>query len=270
MQAVRVAESSEFSAERHPAGAVSAENRGCRILKNAEMDLRESTLSVKTSVFSGLTRALLLTSSLSVRELMSMNSEATLSEDVVIHSPHVRLARFRVPTRCRLIPILRERLLKGLAEFSVAQGTRETHFCMALEEALNNAFYHGNLEICSELKEDDSSRFISLANERETLPPWSDRCVHVTELVSPFGLWLTIQDEGRGFDVSAAIRRSTDPETMLCSGRGLLLMRGFTDELFFNTDGNEVTLVLYGESQSRELPLGTKDSSDHDIRCVIA
>ena len=29
------------------------------------------------------------------------------------------------------------------------------------------------------------------------------------------------------------------------SGRGLMLMRAFADEMFFNSTGNEVTLVLY-------------------------
>jgi hypothetical protein len=75
--------------------------------------------------------------------------------------------------------------------------------------------------------------------------------------VSAFGLWITIQDEGKGFNVQAAFDRCNDPESLLASGRGLLLMRGFSDEIFFNTHGNEVTLVLYADGVDRELPLGT-------------
>ncbi len=62
-------------------------------------------------------------------------------------------------------------------------------------------------------------------------------------------------DEGRGFDVAAAFERCNDPELMLSSGRGLLLMRGFSDELIFSGKGNEVTLVLYSENSQRELPI---------------
>jgi hypothetical protein len=207
---------------------------------------------------------------LRLRELPVMTTEATIVEEVVVQSPHVRLAQFRVPTCCRLIPKLRDRLMRGIQDYHVVEGTKENHFCMALEEALNNAFYHGNLEISSELKEDGSSRFVDLAAERELLSPWCHRNVYVTELVSPFGLWITIRDEGNGFNVQAALDRCNDPEALLASGRGLLLMRGFSDELFFNPAGNEVTLVLYSESQDRELPLGTNNSIGTERRLVVA
>ncbi len=160
--------------------------------------------------------------------------------------------------------------MSSLAEYHVVAGKREIQFCMALEEALNNAFYHGNLELSSKLKEDGSSRFIELAAEREVLSPWCERSVQVTELVSAFGLWLTIQDSGNGFDVQAVVDRCNDPEMMFASGRGLMLMRAFADEVFFNREGNEVTLVLYADGQERELPLGSSSSSGTEKRRVVA
>ena len=33
--------------------------------------------------------------------------------------------------------------------------------------------------------------------------------------------------------------------SILASGRGLVMMKAFTDELIFNSNGNEVTLVIY-------------------------
>jgi len=176
-------------------------------------------------------------------------------ETRLIDSQHLRLTRFIVPTRCSLISPLRERLLSAISEFQVVEGSRENHFCMALEEALNNAFYHGNLEISSELKEDGTSRFIDLARERELLDPWKNRHVQITELVGLFGLWISISDEGKGFNVEAAFERCNDPELMLASGRGLLIMKAFTDELFFSSRGNEVTMVLYSDDTRKELPL---------------
>ena len=176
-------------------------------------------------------------------------------ETRLIDSQHLRLTRFIVPTRCSLISPLRERLLSAISEFQVVDGSRENHFCMALEEALNNAFYHGNLEISSELKEDGTSRFIDLARERELLDPWKNRHVQITELVGLFGLWISISDEGKGFNVEAAFERCNDPELMLASGRGLLIMKAFTDELFFSSRGNEVTMVLYSDDTRKELPL---------------
>jgi hypothetical protein len=161
--------------------------------------------------------------------------------------------------------------MRGIRDYHVVEGPRENHFCVALEETLNNAFYHGNLELDSELKEDGSSRFVDLAAEREQLSPWCKRFVQVTELVSAFGMWITVQDEGRGFDVQAVLERCNDPEAaLMASGRGLLLMRAFTDDLFFNASGNEVTLVLYGKGQDWELPLGTTSSSDREQRLLLA
>lgn len=204
-----------------------------------------------------------------LREVSPMTDASSIQEEVIVQSPHLRLARLRVPMACRLIPKLRERLMRSLTDYHVVEGTRENHFCLALEEALNNAFYHGNLEISSELKECGSSRFGELAAERELLSPWCQRTVEVTELVSAFGLWLTIRDGGKGFDVQAALERCNDPELMLASGRGLMLMRAFADEMFFNDTGNEVTLVLYADSQDRELPLGTSSSPGSERRLVV-
>lgn len=205
-----------------------------------------------------------------LREVSPMADEASITEEVVMKSQHLRLTLLKVPMCCRLIPKLRERLMRGLADYQVVSESRGNHFCMALEEALNNAFYHGNLELSSDLKEDGSSRFVELAAERELLSPWCQRNVQVTELVSEFGLWLTIHDDGKGFDVPAALERLNDPELMLASGRGLMMMRAFADEMFYNHAGNEVTLVLYAEGQDRELPLGTSSSSGTEKRHVVA
>lgn len=191
-------------------------------------------------------------------------------ETQVIDSQHLRLTRFVVPTRCSLISPLRERLLSAIGEFQVVSGSRENHFCMALEEALNNAFYHGNLEISSELKEDGTSRFLDLAREREQLEPWKSRHVQVTELVGLFGLWISISDEGNGFNVEAAFERCNDPELMLASGRGLLIMRAFTDELFFSARGNEVTMVLYSDDARKELPLQAVPETGELLRMEAA
>lgn len=205
-----------------------------------------------------------------LREVSPMANEASITEEVVMQSQHVRLAQLKVPMCCRLIGKLRERLMRGLTDFQVVSETRQNHFCMALEEALNNAFYHGNLELSSDLKEDGSSRFVEMAAERELLSPWCKRHVQITELVSEFGLWLTIHDDGKGFDVAAAFERLNDPELMLASGRGLMMMRAFADEMFYNVAGNEVTLVLYADGQDRELPLGTSSSSGTERRHIVA
>jgi anti-sigma regulatory factor (Ser/Thr protein kinase) len=52
-----------------------------------------------------------------------------------------------------------------------------------------------------------------------------------------------IADEGPGFDVTA-VPDPTDPENLLKpSGRGLLLIRSFMDEVYHNARGNSITMV---------------------------
>jgi anti-sigma regulatory factor (Ser/Thr protein kinase) len=54
---------------------------------------------------------------------------------------------------------------------------------------------------------------------------------------------IIVRDEGPGFDV-ASLPDPRDPARIaLASGRGILLMRSFLDEVGFNATGNQVTLV---------------------------
>ena len=67
----------------------------------------------------------------------------------------------------------------------------------------------------------------------------------VSEL-RPGEVFVTVTDEGRGFD-PAAVEDPTRPENLGRShGRGLFLLRSLADEVRFNETGNSVTLVLHG------------------------
>ena len=115
--------------------------------------------------------------------------------------------------------------------------------CMALEEALSNAAEHGNLELDSDLREGDRNRYVELARERLEQSPYRDRRVQVRAFASRDEVRVVIRDQGSGFDPSG-LPDPTDPSNMLKpSGRGVMLMRTFMDEVSFNDRGNEVTLV---------------------------
>lgn len=176
---------------------------------------------------------------------------AVLRESRLLDEPDLRQAEIQAHTCPDTIAVLRDRLLATFDDFDL-QSVSLPQACMAIEEALANAVYHGNLELDSSLKECGSGIFGKLARERSAVEPWRQRKVIVTELATPFGLWLTIRDEGPGFDVQEALRRPVDPEALLASGRGLVMMRAFSDDLVFNVPGNEVTLVFYSR-RNREI-----------------
>ena len=114
---------------------------------------------------------------------------------------------------------------------------------IALEEALSNALHHGNLEVDSQLREKDYREFYSLIRQRCEQSPYMDRRIRVTSTISKDQARITIRDEGAGFDPTA-LPDPTDPEDLeKASGRGVLLMRTFMDEVIYNDAGNEVVLV---------------------------
>ncbi|MBX3443355.1 MAG: ATP-binding protein [Planctomyces sp.] len=143
--------------------------------------------------------------------------------------------------------------LQELALFSEADRLR---IGVALEEALLNAAYHGNLEVSSELREHDYALYYETARQRAKATPYRDRRVQVQVDLSPSGVRYVIRDEGQGFN-PRSLPDPCDPRNIeRSSGRGVLLMRTFMDRVEYNPSGNEVTLtklVRSERSPAREL-----------------
>jgi DNA-binding response OmpR family regulator len=121
--------------------------------------------------------------------------------------------------------------------------TSSIRTCVALEEALNNAMFHGNLEIDSTVRETNRVLYRTLVEERRRTEPYGSRRIFVDIRVTPTHGEFVIRDEGGGFN-PRQLPDPTDPMNIeKPSGRGLLLMRTFMDDVLFNDRGNEVTLV---------------------------
>ncbi len=151
-----------------------------------------------------------------------------------------------------LVPPLVAQFREDLIEMGLCDLTGATRAGIALEEALLNAVYHGNLEVSSELRENGDEAFHRLARERRTQQPYAPRRVRVTARLTPEQATFVIHDQGPGFDVSK-LPDPTDPEFLeRPSGRGVLLMRTFMDEVRYNPTGNRVTLVKRRDRSSRD------------------
>jgi CheY-like chemotaxis protein len=117
--------------------------------------------------------------------------------------------------------------------------------CIALEEALRNAMFHGNLEISSDVREGDPEVYAQLLADRMQRDPWRKRRLYVDVRLSRQAGTFVVRDEGPGFD-PRTLPDPTDPANLeKVSGRGLLLMRTFMDDVRFNATGNEVTMIKY-------------------------
>ena len=148
-----------------------------------------------------------------------------------------------------------ERLRQGTFEFRTLEEAMDlavqlARFCpdpestlMGLSELMINAVEHGNLEISSRLKENGDAAFLALAGERRATEPYASRRVRVVSRVTQKKATFVITDQGPGFDVSS-LPDPTDPANLeRPSGRGLLLMRTFMDEVRYNPAGNRCTMV---------------------------
>ena len=142
-----------------------------------------------------------------------------------------------------LIPALVAHLQQYLLRMGLCDHLGKTRVGVALEETLLNAMYHGNLQVSSVLREDGDEPYYRLANERRQQPPFAERRVYFSAQFSPAEAVFVIRDEGPGFDPSS-LPDPTDPANMeKASGRGLLLIRTFMDEVAFNDTGNQITMV---------------------------
>ena len=154
-----------------------------------------------------------------------------------------RFSRFRLQNDADLIAPLVDALRDDLCAVGFGDHSTRLRMTVALQEALANAIFHGNLEVSSDLRQDDERAFYDLAKTRRDLPPYRDRRVHVESWISPTAVSFTVRDEGPGFDTAVA-RREVDPEDLLrIGGRGLLLIRTFMDEVQHNERGNSVTII---------------------------
>jgi CheY-like chemotaxis protein len=134
-------------------------------------------------------------------------------------------------------------LQSNLARVRLCDEVGTLRVTVALREALVNAMEHGNLEVPSNLKEEDDRAYQQMREERRRQSPYRERRVHITARETPAEAVYVIRDEGPGFNPDS-LPDPTDPANLeKASGRGLLLIRTFMDRVGHNPKGNEITLV---------------------------
>src|SRR5262245_15307583 len=142
-----------------------------------------------------------------------------------------------------LVPALVGQLQHTLARLKICDELDRIRVGVALQEALINAIQHGNLEAPSALREQSEQEFQDLIRKRRQQVPYGRRRVHVMVRATPAEALFLIRDEGPGFD-PATLPDPTDPVNLeKTTGRGLLLIRTFMDEVRHNALGNAITMI---------------------------
>ncbi|WP_138430584.1 ATP-binding protein [Fodinibius saliphilus] len=91
---------------------------------------------------------------------------------------------------------------------------------LTLSEAVNNAIVHGNEQ------DPDKNTYINVKLNDRTLS-------------------ISIRDEGDGFDPSDTPDPLKEENLLNEGGRGIYLMEQYADEIQFNDEGREVSVIFY-------------------------
>lgn len=176
-------------------------------------------------------------------------------EHAVADRNRERLARRVLEYHCRfalendrhLILALVDHVQQTMAGMGAADTVERIRMGEALEQALLNAMYHGNLEIRSDelariRAELDDHLLDRLVEERLRDSGIRGRKILVVVHLTKDNVRFVIRDEGCGFNRTLAA--ATEPARRFEAGdhRGLTLIHSLMDVVNFNDTGNELTL----------------------------
>ena len=151
--------------------------------------------------------------------------------------------QYRLPNDPALMAPLSAQIEQELVDQHFANPTTRRQIGVALRKALDNAIYHGNLELGADERAEGELVYRNLAEVRRQKPPWCERSVWVTVTIDEAGASFTVRDEGPGFDAAAVPGSNGSANLDVLRGSGLLLIRTFMDEVRHNALGNEITMV---------------------------
>ena len=121
---------------------------------------------------------------------------------------------------------------------------------LMLAKALENAIFYGNLELSQDLKQQDFYQFLQEAEKRRQMEDYKYRRVHISYELNTNSAKYIFRDEGKGFDH----REVPDPKTaegiFQANYSGLVSIRHFMDEVFWNERGNQMTIIRYKKKRS--------------------
>ena len=142
---------------------------------------------------------------------------------------------FSLPNDVTLMRACVNHLLSMLRCLPLGDVTERMRVGIALQEAINNAYYHGNLEV-SEVAGSDHSRFDSVAAARIYEAPYVSRRTHETADITRERAIFVIRHDGPGINRTVL----ADDENR---GRGMTLMESIMDDVTYSDAGDSVRLL---------------------------
>jgi CheY-like chemotaxis protein len=182
-----------------------------------------------------------------VREVLNVKRGNRLQERLMesITASRIHFSLESDPVLIDAVVDLVQRILKRVG---ICGPNEQMRVAVALGHALQNALYHGSLELTKEQIEETREALLqgnktNVIEERLRQPPYCGRAISLDVSITPMEARFVVNDQGPGFDVRAVLRKDRAEIVLWSEGRGLLLMRSIMDEVIYNDRGNEVTLI---------------------------
>ncbi|MBN2039559.1 MAG: response regulator [Spirochaetes bacterium] len=195
----------------------------------------------------------------SVNRILRSKREEKLTDDVgryIIYEKRI----FEIPSDTTANNVISYILTKDLTSTGLCNRTTAGNLSLVLKEAIDNAIIHGNLEISSDIIENEGIKeFYAEVSKRKAEKKYLDRKVTIYYELSESYVEYIIEDEGPGFNFNL-LPDPTYPENFYKnSGRGLLIIRTLMDEVDWNEKGNIIRLKKYkmhmdGDEKDRMQP----------------
>ena len=155
-----------------------------------------------------------------------------------------------LPNDCAAIATLVAVVQNLIESLGICDANGRLQVGVALEHALLNAMYHGNLELKVSQLQNEGARCgtgspSSIVGQRMAEPSYRGRKISVAVRMKRDEAQFVISDEGAGFDVQefSEVGLSKAAFESGHRGQGLFLMWAFMDRVSFNRVGNKVTLL---------------------------
>ncbi len=211
------------------------------IFMTGERELEYAIQALKFDAFDFLIKpfeAKQLTEVLKKLESIKIPADA-LQETFQVYEEKMQIT---IPSRTSLVPSVIKHLHVHFKSVLEIYKINHYKYALCLQEALLNGIIHGNLGISSDIKETSWQQFNNLIKEKEAIQEFADKKIFISCYLNQKAVECIIQDEGGGFN-HQNLPNPNDPNSLLCSGRGILIIQQFMDEVIWNQAGNSIKMI---------------------------
>ncbi|HAO20164.1 MAG TPA: hypothetical protein DCQ37_06540 [Desulfobacteraceae bacterium] len=176
--------------------------------------------------------------------LISIKMVNAESGEMPLNSFHTeRKSILSIKTRHADIDAMIPKVMYDICRKMVLEKDEQGKLTIALFETIANAVEHGNLEL-SEFKRNiglyNEEEFKHICHQRRDSDMYGDRRILIETYYGTEEIEISVQDDGRGFDVKAVPDPTNIRNLDRPTGRGIYLLRKSVDRVAYNSKGNKV------------------------------